>query len=253
MRTSRFIKNVMSGIALAMGMMLVFSASHAQESGPTKEQIRKFIEENKDLPDPIFLPVRMIAVIKKPNGEALFVSESGRYEFKGEIVDKWNEIELNTYEDAKYSKTHMPLEKLDLDHKALDPIIYGDGGDQRVLAFISPNGKASQAFLEEIEDLTDRFTFELVLIPNDETSRETMIALSCAADKEEALEALLNREGYLDLDIDPECNLVELQNRMIAFGLMGFQAIPTVISPSSFVSEGFRGDGWTQFLKENMK
>jgi thiol:disulfide interchange protein DsbC len=232
---------------------LISGNAFGQDAGPSSDQIQKFWNNSESRPDPVILPIRAISAIKDKSGRSRFISENGRYEFKGTFVDKWNEVEVNTYEDAEYSRSHIPLDSLNLKGELLDPLTLGDGTGQTVLAFVSPNGKASRAFLNEIQGLKDEFTFEIFAIPNDNTPRETMVALSCAVDQDRALEALLEGSGYKNLELRPNCSLVKLQNRMIAFGLFGFQAIPSVISPSSLISEGYRPDEWGKFLKENMK
>ncbi len=244
---------VTASIALILGACTLSSQAYGQETGPSAAQVQKFLKDSESRPDPIMLPAGMVTVVKKPSGEAMFFSDNGRYEFRGTIIDKWNEIEVKTYEDAEYSKNHIPVDSLSLNSDLLDPLMYGDGDRQKVVVFLSPNGKGSRAFLEDISDLKDEFVFEISVIPDDNTDRRTMVELSCAKDKEKALAALMNNSGYKELEPNPNCKLIELQNRMITFGILGFNAIPAVISPSSLISEGYREGGWDKFLKENMK
>lgn len=242
-----------AGLAALLGLCLLTPNAYSQEDGPTEDQVKKFLDDAESRDDPVILPIRMISVVKDNNGQSMFISENGRYEIKGTIVDKWNKIEVNTYEDAQYARNHIPIQNLDLKPRLLKPFVFGNNEKQKVVAFLSPNGKASRAFLDEIQDLEDDFMFQIIVIPNDLTERKDIIGLSCVADKSQGLQALMAGEGYQNLKVDPACKLVELQNRMIAFGLLGFQAIPAVISPSSLISEGYRQDGWDKFLKENMQ
>lgn len=215
------------------------------------EEIRKFEHETSDIKHQV-LPMGQL-VVSQRGGKTIITSDNGRYRFQAPIIDTWAKIEINNYDDAVFSSEHMPMENISLKSEVLEPLFYGDNSAQKVLVFLSPDDPASRRLLSELPSLRNQFEFELVIVPASSTPTNWATAFSCVRDEKQALDALLSGKGFNSLKLAPDCDLQLLNNRMIAFRLLGFHDLPTVIAPSSRLAIGDRADGWTKFLMENMQ
>lgn len=238
-------------MALAFGAVCLPAQAFAKNGDIPQAEIEKFKKENQDTKIQA-LPMGRVMVSEK-NGISTIVSDNGRYRFNGSITDTWAKIEINNYQDAKYSATHLPMENLKLDSNILDPLVYGDKPKQNVLVFLSPDDKGSRHLLSEMPGLSNDFQFEIVVVPASSTPSRMAAAFSCVDDEKHALDALLSGEGLTELRPAKGCDLQMLSNRMIAFNLLGFYDLPAVVAPSTTISNGDRDDGWEHFLQENMK
>lgn len=238
-------------MALAVGAVSLPAQSFARNGDIPQEEVEKFQKENQDTKIQA-LPMGRVMVSEK-NGISTILSDNGRYRFNGSITDTWAKIEISNYQDAKYSATHLPMENLKLESSILNPLEYGDKPEQSVLVFLSPDDKGSRHLLSELPDLADDFKFEIVVVPSSSTPSRMATAFSCVDDEKHALDALLSGKGMTNLRPTNGCDLQMLNNRMIAFNLLGFYDLPAVVAPSTTISSGDRDDGWEHFLKENMK
>lgn len=226
------------------------SASAAQNEIP-KEEIEKFQRETSDIRSQA-LPMGRVMVTQK-NGTTAIMSDNGRFRFSGPIIDTWAEIEIKAYEDALYSAEHLPMHNIGLKSEMLAPLIYGDNEGQTVLVFLSPDDPASRDFLAEMPSMKKDFRFELVVVPSSRTPSALATAYSCVENPERALELLMSGKDMLRLSRTKNCDLQMLNNRMIAFNLLGFYDLPTVIAPSTRLAIGKLDGGWKNFLMENLK
>lgn len=235
----------------ATALLATCSFAAAAEKEIPDDAIRKFQEETKDIKNQV-LPLGRL-VVSQRGGKTIITSDNGRYRFQAPIIDTWTKLEINSYEDAVFSSEHLPMENIGLKSEMLAPLIYGDNAEQKVLVFLSPDDPASRRFLNELPSLKDRFKFELVVVPANSTPTKWAASFSCVDDEEQALDALLSGKGINNLQFAAGCDLQMLNNRMLAFRLLGFYDLPTVIAPSSRLSIGDRADGWKKFLMENMQ
>jgi hypothetical protein len=216
-----------------------------------QEEIDKFQLESRDIKTQA-LPMGRVMVSEK-NGVTAILSDNGRFRFEGSIVDTWAQIEVKSYEDAVFSAEHLPMERIGLESEMLAPLYYGDNDEQSVLVFLSPDDPASRAFLDELPSMESEFKFDLVVVPSSTTPTSMAAAFSCVADPSDALQRLMTGKGMLQMKPADGCDLQMLNNRMIAFNLLGFYDLPTVISPSTKLGVSEVNGGWKKFLMENMK
>lgn len=217
-----------------------------------QEEVDKFKKESADIKN-VALPMTRLYVSQK-GGQTKMMSENGRYMFNGPIVDTWLQLEINSYDDAMFSKNHLAFDQIGFKGEMLAPLIYGTGKEQKVLAFVSGDGQASRQFIEQIKPLEKDFTFELIVVPeNSSDSIKIATAYSCPTNPSSALKKLMSGKGVSDLTPTKDCDYQMLNNRVLAFGLLGFNELPAVIAPSSRVATGDVNGGWAKFLMENVK
>jgi len=232
-------------------MPTIASAIEKKSDEIPTEEIAKFLDESKDI-NIQALPMGQFLVSQRGD-KVLFTSENGRYKFQGPIIDTWAKVEINNYEDAKFSAEHMPLHNINMKPELLQPLLYGDNPKQNVLVFLSPDDTQSRHFLSELPSLKKDFQFQIVVVPNPNTPYRVATALSCVRDNDVALEALVSGVGLEKLTPTQGCDMQMLANRLIAYRLLGLNELPAVIAPSYRLSIGDRADGWTTFLTENLQ
>lgn len=237
--------------ALAAALLCVTATVSAEVKEIPKEEISKFLDENENI-NIQALPMGQF-IVSQRDDKVVFLSDNGRYKFQGPIVDTWAKIEINSYEDAKFSAEHMPLHNIGMKPELLEPLLYGENAKQNVLVFLSPDDDNSKKFLRELPSLRKDFQFEIVVIPNPGTPYKTSAALTCVRDQKVAVEALVTGNGLNQLTPKPGCNMQLMANRLIAYRLLGLYELPAVIAPSTKISTGDRADGWTTFLTENLQ
>lgn len=242
----------MKAIAIAAAAALLSAGVFASEiTEIPQEEIMKFMGESEDIQMQA-LPMSQFVVSQRGN-KVVYSSENGRYKFQGPIVDTWAQIEIKNYEDAKFSAEHLPMHNIGLKPEILDPLVYGNNPDQKVIAFVSPDDRYSVRFLRELPKLEDDYQVEIIVIPTPDTPHHVAAALSCVSDEEAAIKALITGKGLNSLTPTADCDLQMLMNRIIAYRLLGFLELPSIIAPSTRISIGDRADGWTKFLQENLQ
>ncbi|NLC21310.1 MAG: hypothetical protein GX771_05270 [Halomonadaceae bacterium] len=250
MLTLSNLTNMIAALALSAGIVAPSMALAVEKDIP-QEEIEKFLLETRDIKTQA-LPMGRVMVSQK-DGVTTILSDNGRFRFEGSIVDTWAQIEIKSHEDAVFSAEHLPMDRIGLEPEMLAPLYYGDNDDQNVLVFLSPDDPASRAFLDELPSMKEEFKFDLVVVPSSTTPMSMATAFSCVDDRSDALNKLMTGKGMLKLKPAEGCDLQILNNRMIAFNLLGFYDLPTVISPATKLGVSQVDGGWKKFLMENMK
>jgi len=216
-----------------------------------KEEIKKFLEETKDIRSQA-LPMNQFIVSQRGN-TVLFVSDNGRYKFTGPVIDTWNKIEINNFNDAMFSAENLPLKEMGFNAEMLNPLRFGDNPSQPVVVFVSPDDLQSRRLLSELPTLKKSFEFTIIVVPTPQTPFNLMAYFACNKDQDTALARLLDGKNFEHLPTPKGCSVETLSNRLLSYRILGLNQLPSVITPTGRLSTGDRPDGWTQFLMENMQ
>ncbi len=158
------------------------------------------------------LPIGGVKIIESDKG-TFFVSENGRFAWKGPLYDMWNGKKVATIEDANTVVNHIDLKKIGVDPDRMATLTMGQG-DKLEVIFVSTDCPHCQKLLGQAVKLTDKYTFKIVLIPMGPKSLQHTKLLLTAKDKDAAVKALVSGD-YKGLT-DDNCDLKPLQLTMVA-------------------------------------
>lgn len=186
------------------------------------------------------LPVSGIQAVETMDGDLLFLSDNGRYAFRGVALDLWHGIKLSSFDETQRLAGRIDLGKLKLDVKDLGALDLGEGPE--VVAFVDPLCPHCAALREEIDALAGTYRFRLVPIPVlGEASQRAVLAINCmsAVDTAKARDALL---GKIDAATLPAptvgCGEGPSQRALITAQILGIQGTPFLIAPDGRIHQG---------------
>jgi len=198
------------------------------------------------------LPAGGIQAVETTDGELLFLSDNGRYAFRGPAVDLWHGARLTDLDTAQRLAGRIDLRHIKLDARDLGAIDFGEGPD--VLVFADPYCPHSQALLAELAAVTDRYRVRLIPLPAlGEASQTAVLAINCLSvtDPAKARQAL---SGALDPTTLPkptgECGQTVSQRALITAQILGVQGTPYLIAPDGRLNQGHPQDLQTWLAKE---
>jgi thiol:disulfide interchange protein DsbC len=188
------------------------------------------------------LPIDGVKIIESDKG-TFFVSENGRFAWKGPIYDMWNGKQVQTIEDADTVVNHVDIKKIGLDPNQMATLTMGQG-DQEEVIFVSSDCPHCRKLLEQAGELKDKYKFRIVLLPMGPKSMEHTKQLLCAQDKEAAIKALVS--GNYEALGEDKCDLAPLQRTLVAARILGLRGVPYLIRHDGQVQAGELRDlaGW---------
>lgn len=236
---------------LCLAIASVFNFSSALASDIPTDTLMEYLDAAQGKVSNQALPMGRVMVSTRGNTHVI-MSDNGRYKFTGPIVDTWLGVEIQTFEDARYSAEHLSLQNLKFKAEYLEPLNYG-GGSQTAMVFLSPDDLQSRQLIDAAKSLQDEYTFQFIVVPSKETPLGIAHAFACPQDPAKALSVLLAGTDASELKAKDGCNYDKLSNRILAVNMLGFDDLPAVMSPSSKLAVGTPSDGksWNQFLMEN--
>ena len=188
------------------------------------------------------LPIDGVKMIESDKG-TFFVSENGRFAWKGPLYDMWNGKKVQNIEDADTVVNHIDIHKIGLDPKQMATLTMGQGDKEEVI-FVSSDCPHCRKMLEQAAKLQDKYKFQIVLLPMGPKSMEHTKQLLCAQDKEASIKALLS--GNYEALSEDKCSLVPLQRTLVAARILGLREVPYMIRHDGQVQAGELKDlaGW---------
>lgn len=231
------------------------SFSLAQEQGETalspmtrnKDQITRAVP----LPDPITHGV----MFEGRDGVA-YISTNGRFIIRGTIFDMWSGETISTLEEIEGAKQTINLEKLGLKDEDVDPFYYGTG-EKKVTMFLDPLCPYCKRLIDQMNAdpaLASEYTFVIYTVPFlGDQSVKAVSALSCAADREEAIRALFTKDQrwLKEHERDAEgCDVQPIMNRTLLSQMVGVTGVPYIIGAAGGISRG-APDDLREFLAFN--
>jgi thiol:disulfide interchange protein DsbC len=192
------------------------------------------------------IPIQGVKIIESDKG-VFFVSENGRFAWKGPLYDMWNGKEVRTLEDADTVVNHVDIKKIGIDPNQLATLTIGQGETEEVI-FVSPDCPHCRKMLQQAVTLGDKYRFKVVLVPMDQKSMEHTKQILCTKDKDAAVKALVsgNFESLASADCGPD--LVPLQRTLVAARILGLQSVPLMFRHDGKVQSGELRDlaGWLE-------
>lgn len=190
------------------------------------------------------LPIQGVKIIESDKG-VFFVSENGRFAWKGPIYDLWNGKNVATIADADTVVNHIDIKKIGLDPDQLATLTMGKG-DKEEIIFVSSDCPHCRKLLEQAVGLGDQYRFKVVLVPMGPKSMEHTKQILCTKDQQVAVKALVS--GKFEGLGSGECgsDLKSLQHTLVAARILGLRSVPFMIRHDGKVQTGAVKDlaGW---------
>lgn len=205
-------------------------AGPAQFTGSPLEGVN--IEAIQELPMGGFKAV-------KADGQLFFISDSGRFVFRGELYDVWNTKKLDTMEAVLNATSRIQFSNFNIDpNDDLGAFTYGEG-DKEVVVFVDPNCPYCHELLNSLEQAKDDYKFSIVMIPvmgNDSGKR--VRSIGCATDRNEAFGKLISGSAPYGLEQVENCDLKPFQKALVTAKMFGVQGVPFIIAPDGRLKRG---------------
>src|SRR5690349_19766485 len=173
------------------GLALIGMTAHAAPS-LSSDSIRTQAAQMQQI---VTLPIRGMRAVQSQNtagdSQILFISDTGRFAISGQLIDILQQKPLSTVAEMQEVASRLDLKRLGLEVKTLNTITLGVGA-QEVVIFIDPRNPACLALAKEARALTNRYTFQFVLIPVlGDKSHQIAKQVTCETDKARMLTELL--------------------------------------------------------------
>lgn len=204
-------------------MLLLATQAHAEKKPPKLDAITP-------------LPVNQIQAIET-NGEIFFMSQNGRFVFRGQLTDTWHKKSLDTMDEIKYAAGHINIDVMGLPLDQMNTITI-PGGPERIIVFVDPQCSYCKSFIDQAQEKTDKYTFKIVVVPALGTKSNALSkALFCSSDKSNALQMLLDGKlGEMPQKIN--CNTKHYDLTLTVAQLFGIKQVPFFISPDGRYKPG---------------
>lgn len=170
-----------------------------------------------------------IKAFDKPGGGIVFITSNGRYAINGTLVDTWSKKPLNSLKEISYSTTHVPVNDMGLDVKALNTITIGSG-PRKITIFVDPLCAICKELIKQTQTKTKEFTFNIIVVPAlGDKSQVHAKSLFCAEDKKDALNSYLN-QTLKELKQKKNCDTKKYDLTLLTATLFNIKAVPWIIA-----------------------
>ena len=184
------------------------------------------------------LPINgMIAAVK--NGKLAFVSDNGRFVFRGSLYDTWSQKEISSIDDADQAFRYIDVAKLKFNLDDLSPFTYGTGKKQ-VIIFTDPQCPACSLLLTDLKKV-EGYTFKIVeLSALGEESSKIVRSMHCANDQKQAYEIAVGLQKPRVIDSrGAECDTSAIGKRIITAQMFGLKGVPFIIRDDGLTRQGY--------------
>ncbi|MBX2807138.1 MAG: DsbC family protein [Cellvibrionaceae bacterium] len=190
----------------------------------------------------VTLPVNKIQAVD--SGEQIFfISENGRYVFRGQLTDTWHKKTLDTIGEIDYAAKHIDLDVMGLPLDQMNTISI-PGGPERVTVFVDPVCPFCKAFIEDALTKTQDYNFKIIVVPAFGGDSNRMAkSLFCAKDKSQAL-TMYMQQTLDTMAQQPHCNTDNYDLTLMVAQLFGIQEIPFFITPDGRYKAGAEKGFW---------
>lgn len=190
--------------------------------------------------DIVPLPISGLRAVVS-NGELLYMSDNGRFIFRGVMYDAWSQKALKTFDEMREAINRIDLAKMGIKVGDFKPLPLGHG-KEHITVFVDPKCPWCAKLMGQIKDKPDlqsKYTFDLIPIPVlGEPSQKLVRELGCAKDRKSALEHLVREDYSQPLESVKECSLTAIQKSMVAAQILGVNGVPFMIHADGRVQKG---------------
>ncbi|RAU32617.1 DsbC family protein [Pseudomonas sp. RIT411] len=184
------------------------------------------------------LPINgMIAAVK--NEKLAFVSDNGRFVFRGSLYDTWSQKEITTLAEAERASNYIDLAKLRFRVDDLAPFTFGTGSKE-VVIFTDPLCPSCHQLVQDLKQVKG-YTFKILeLSAMGPDSGKIVRSLHCAKDKSEALAVALGEKKPRVVDqVGDDCDTSAIGKRIISAQMFGVKGVPFMIRNDGLVRHGY--------------
>lgn len=184
------------------------------------------------------LPINgMVAAVK--NDKLAFVSDNGRFVFRGTLYDTWSQKEITSLADADRAFSYIDLAKLRFQVDDLAPFTYGTG-PKEVVIFTDPQCPSCHQLLQDLKKV-EGYTFKILeLSAMGPESGRIVRSLHCAKDKAEALAVALGETKPRVVDqVGEDCDTSAIGKRIISAQMFGVKGVPFMIRNDGLIRHGY--------------
>lgn len=224
-----FVTSVFSQASNAQGV--------SQNISPALDQIMPTIDSMKRL------PIKGVVAVSS-KGKTLYMSDNGRFVFmEAQLYDTWNRQHLDSMAEIELWSDKIDLNRLGLDVSKLGALPYGHG-DKKVVIYIDPHCPYCEKLLHQIEDMTDEYTFKLIVVPflgerSAKVTRRLMCGLEQGIDRRKLANSIV-KKAYNDLPSDSKsCDSGPVEKALLTAKLTGVQGVPFIIAENGTFQPGY--------------
>lgn len=186
--------------------------------------------------DIVKLPITGVRAVESA-GQILFVSETGRFVFTGQLHDLWSGRPVSTMAQMHDVAERIHFRGVGMNLDELNVLSLGQGVKE-VVVFVDPLCAVCHALITDARSLAGDYTFRFIVVPalGDESNRLAR-AVFCAQDKHGALDALVtNTIG--EMVQQPRCDTAGYDRTLVAAHLLGIEGVPLIVAPDGRYSNG---------------
>ena len=194
------------------------------------------------------LPLQGVVAVEK-NNVVSFVSENARFQFTGDVIDKWSGKTLQTLSDVSRAFNYADFSDIKFQFDLLNPFVIGSGS-KVVTMFVDPLCPHCERIFDELPRDSKQYTFKL--IPIGILGKESIQAvklLECAVDKNSALQALLSKNYDYLKQVKSGCKSDLVTTRLISSRLLGLNGVPYIIRHDGLIAKGYPPMGFMNWIE----
>lgn len=230
-------RNLLGAICLFLAMAGVV---HAQATPPSSQTPK--IESMTSI------PVTAIQAVKTSN-EIFFMSQDGRYVFRGDLIDTWHKKKLESIADIKYSTNHINVDVMGLNFEKMNTISVGSG-KEIVVVFVDPTCMYCKKFLMDAKTKFDKYTFKIVVVPAlGDRANVLSKQLFCSSDKSNAFDSLVQNK-LNEMPQQAPCDISGYDLTLTVAQLFGIRSVPYFIAPDGRYRAGAGPEFWEWLAKK---
>ncbi|HGM7876876.1 TPA: DsbC family protein [Pseudomonas aeruginosa] len=195
------------------------------------------------------LPINgMVAAMK--NGKLAFVSDNGRFVFRGTVYDTWSQKNIESLQDAEEAYKTIDIKKTKFRVDDLNPLTIGSG-DKTVIIFTDPFCPSCHVLLDDVKK-TPGYTFKVVYVPllGDDSSK-VVRAMVCNKDQSSARKVMLGESKPLSIvgkEEVPGCDSSAIAKRIVSAHMFGIKGVPFMIRDDGLIRLGYDKGGLAKWL-----
>ena len=190
----------------------------------------------------------IVFAVEVENDNALnFVSLNGRYVIRGLLFDMYTQRTVTNLDEFREVNNRIDFEAIGIPVPELNPFVIGSGA-KTVRVFVDPACPFCQQFYDQLSadpTLLREYRFELFVVPFlGEPSVNAALGLECHADREEAVEVLLDENtmrvapGLLTPTLAQSCDRLPLMKRLLVSQKLSISGVPFFIAPDARFNQG---------------
>ncbi len=228
---------------------------HLDESdGTTPQQLKGTLDKvTKALDASQPIKIDYLVAVEGANGNMVFISETGRYVFKGTMYDMLNGMKaMKSVKDVREYALRTNYQKLRLDPETLSSAKIGTGS-RWITVYVDPTSPVTRQVIEQALDFPEikDYSFYFVVLPSDTIeSQQLARKFYCAREKGDKTVGDLLFQGRLNTLSDTACSDINWRRTISAAYFTGVDGLPFFVRDDGTISRGVPSQGLYNWLTE---